>query len=71
MSHNLGGLPKKKKKKKGLSTGVKIALGIGGLSLAAIGGTAYQISQSGAGKMMSRNAANRSRYKVQKRGRWN
>ena len=62
---------KKKGKKKGLSTGAKIGIGLGAISLAGLGAVAYKASKSSAGQWIGRNAANRSRYKIQRRGRWN
>ena len=60
-----------KKKKKGMSTGAKIGLSLAAISVAGLGATAYKVGSSGVGKAIGRNAANRSRYKVQKTGRWN
>ena len=60
-----------KKKKKGMSTGAKVGLSLAAISVAGLGAAAYKVGSSGAGRAMRRNAANRSRYKVQRTGRWN
>jgi len=69
--------PKRKKRKKtkrtGAGWGKKVLLGVAGIGTAALAASAYTVSQSGAGKWMGRNAANRSRYKVPTHwgSRWN
>lgn len=60
-----------KPKKKGMSLGAKIAIGIGSVAVAGLGAAAYQVSSSKGGQWLGRQHSRRSSRKYSLRGRWN